>query len=426
MKFLYAAILCLVLWQCKKSETGEIVPEPAHNADKPALNPLPAMISAPNSLGLDVAMDNADNVYVSGSFYGTTEFGTAVGGNDVFIAKYKPNGELEWSRTLGGPKSDEGRGIAVDGSGNVYVTGDFYGTLTSGDIAITSHGDADAFIVKYNTQGEFQWIRAYGSDGGERGQAIAVDMNGNAYATGEYQGTGVFGNTSKQSAGEFDAFIVKYSTDGAFEWVQSGGGASRDTGYGITTDKRTGEVYVTGFFMGTTTFGNTSVTSKGTLPGEGDVFLAKYNSQGEFVWMKAFGGDVSSGGFDVAVDGSGNIFALKNGAPGGSLVKLDAAGNMLWEQILKFDGSGTAVDVDKSGNAYVVKLGSAILKYNSDGIIQQAQLPRSSESIIGTGIAVNPNGKLFISGYYKGTLTYGGMARNDAGWVNMFAIGGDF
>ena len=426
MKYLYVSLLCLVLCQCKNAGSEvDPAPDSIDNGSKTAFKSDPTLISAWSSLGGDVVVDDSNNVYVTGTFFGTNPFGTAIGNQDVFLAKYKPSGELVWSRTLGAPRYNEGRGIDVDRNGNVYITGDFYGTLSLGDQSVTSHGDADAFIAKFNSNGDLQWLRNYGSDGGERGHALAVDGNGNVYATGEFQGTGIFENIRQQSNGEFDAFIVKYNTDGEFQWVQSGGGAGRDTGYGIAADVRTGDVYVTGFFIGTTTFGNASATSTGELSGEGDVFLAKYNTEGVFQWLRASGGRVPRGGFDAAVDGLGNVFMLIRDSSDEFLGKYDANGVSQWRQLLKFGGDGVGVTADKVGNAYVVTSGSAILKYNAGGVLQQAQIPRSTDHLSGTGISVNRNGKLFVTGYYRGTLTFGGISKNDGGGLNMFAIGGD-
>ncbi|GGM96752.1 hypothetical protein GCM10010967_33070 [Dyadobacter beijingensis] len=426
MKYLYAAVLCLLMCQCKEGRTDlQPAPDSPDTGSKTGFKAETTLISAFNALGGDVAVDDSNYVYVTGTFYATSPFGTAAGNEDIFLAKYKPSGELVWSRTLGGPGYDEGRGIDLDKEGNIYVTGDFAQTISLDGHSATSRGSEDAFVAKFDRQGGLQWLRSYGSDGGERGHAVAVDGEGNVYATGEFQGTGFFEGNPLQSAGEFDAFLVKYNTLGDFQWARSGGGAGRDTGYGLAADVRTGDVYVTGYFTGNASFGSANVTAAASGPGQGDVFMAKYSPQGAFQWLRQAGNGSAGGGFDAAVDGLGDVYFLKRNSTVGYLIKYDANGASKWEQMLRFGGDGMGVAADRLGNAYVVTSGAAISKYDANGVLQQVQIPRSTDVLSATGIAVNQKGKLFVTGNYRGTLTFGGVSKTDAGWLNMFAIGGD-
>lgn len=426
MRSVCLCLLCLGLWQCKKQGGNEIVPEPVDKNGDTLVAAPPFIISASGALGLDVAMDTAGNIYVTGSFGGTTSFDsipqTSVGIIDAYVAKYSAAGEIQWVRSIGGPRHDEGRSIAVDESGNVYVAGDFYETASTGGKSATSEGDADIFIAKYNTNGEAQWIQSAGSDGGERGHDLTVDSQGSVFVTGEFQGAGKFGNVVKQSAGEFDTFVAKYDTDGVFQWVQTSGGAGRETGFGVAADPRTGDVYVSGVYFGTTTFGNVSMTSAG----DGDIFLAKYNKDGAFQWMLSDGSTSSDAGRDLVIDPHGNVFMTGQGSTGGFVNKYDSNGNIQWGQTLSFGSTGgSGVATDQSGNAYVVNMSGAILKYNPEGMLQRAQVPYSSDELTGEGITTSSSGKLFMAGYYSGTIKFGETSRTSTGFRDMFAVGGD-
>ncbi|WP_291206376.1 SBBP repeat-containing protein [Dyadobacter sp.] len=361
---------------------------------------------------------------MTGSFSATTTFGsitkTVAGNTDVFIAKYKPDGLLEWVETIGGTSYDEGHGIAVDANGNVYVTGHYYETISAGNFSVTSAGSADVFIAKYNTNGQAQWIRSAGSDGGERGYDLAIDNMANVYVTGEFQGTGFFGSIRKQSAGEFDLFVAKYDTNGEFLWVQSAGGSHRETGNGIATDPNSGDVYVTGTYFGTTTFGNTTRTSAGNA----DVFIAKYSKDGSFQWMLSNGGPDSDSGIGITTDRLGNIFVTGQHEveANGFLNKYSSDGSLLWGTPLDMNSQGAGVATDQSGNTYVISNVSVLLKYGPDGSLQRAEFPRSDDFVIGTGVAVGSHGKPYLTGFYRGNLTFGGSSKIAAGVRDMFVI----
>ncbi|WP_428662095.1 SBBP repeat-containing protein [Runella sp.] len=224
--------------------------------------------------GQSIAVDGSGNVYITGYFSGTAAFGstskTSAGGYDIFVAKYNNSGSLQWVQTAGGTGSDVGYGIAVDGSGNVYITGYFFGTATFGSTSKTSAGISDIFVAKYNTGGTLQWVQTAGGTSTELGYGIAVDGSGNVYITGNFQGTATFGSTLKTSAGGSDIFVAKYNTNGIFQWVQTAGGTNEDYGQKIDSDTN-GNLYVTGFFNDTATFSRNTKTSAGSI----DVYIVR-------------------------------------------------------------------------------------------------------------------------------------------------------
>ena len=115
---------------------------------------------------------------------------------------------------VGGSSNDAGKGIATDSSGNAYVTGHFLGTANFGSTNLTSSGSDDVFIAKLSNSGSWQWVVKAGGSSSDKGFGIAVDSNGNAYVTGHFLGTATFGNTSLTSGGSQDIFVAKLSTNG--------------------------------------------------------------------------------------------------------------------------------------------------------------------------------------------------------------------
>ena len=138
--------------------------------------------------------------------------------------------------TFGGVSNDKAYNIAVDSSGNTYITGYFQSTVDFGGGDITSAGAGDIFVLKLNSSGVFQWVKTYGNTNGEQGEDIAVDSSGNVYITGGFRETIDFGGGDVTSAGNKNIFVLKLNTSGVFQWVKTYGGTLTDIGYGIAVD----------------------------------------------------------------------------------------------------------------------------------------------------------------------------------------------
>jgi hypothetical protein len=246
-----------------------------------------------------IATDVRGNSYVTGNFLDVVIFGagesneTVLGSTalDLFVAKYAKNGSLVWARSDGGSDGDSGAGIAIDQTGNSYVTGSFDGSITFGagepkEVTLASQGgldDIDAFVAKYRPSGKFLWARragASGFDAADRGAGIATGR-GDIFVTGAFSDTATFDAGKAQakvltSAGSSDVFIAKYDQGGKLLSVTSAGGIDQDAGGDIATD-RSGDIYVTGTFTGTAAFGagQTSETVLDSV-GDSDLFVAKY------------------------------------------------------------------------------------------------------------------------------------------------------
>ena len=219
-----------------------------------------------------VATDSSGNVYVTGYTEGGLDGNTNLGKADLFVVKYNSSGTKQWANQLGTWDTDFANGVATDSSGNVYVTGSTYRSLDGN----TSAGNADLFVVKYNSSGSKQWTKQLGSSSNDYANDVVTDSSGNAYVTGTTYG-GLDGNTS---AGNADLFVVKYNSSGTHQWTKQLGTSSTDTANGVATDS-SGNVYVAGGTYGGLD-GNTSA-------GVNDLFIVKYNSSGAKQWTKQLG-----------------------------------------------------------------------------------------------------------------------------------------
>jgi hypothetical protein len=193
-----------------------------------------------------VATDAAGNVYIAGYTSLAMPGSTAAGGVDGFIAKYSSNGTRQWVRQLGSSAYDELDAIAVDASANVYVGGYTRGTVAGSPEVIA--GLADAFAAKYSTDGTKLWVHQIGSTADDTGHGIAVDATGNVYLSGSTNGT--LPTSVESTAGSGDAFLVKYSTTGTRTWVHQLGSTAFENAYAVAVDANNNP-YIAGYTVGT-------------------------------------------------------------------------------------------------------------------------------------------------------------------------------
>ena len=330
--------------------------------------------------GRGIAVDSSGNSYITGYFEGTVDFGggdvTSAGNPDIFVLKLDSSGASQWANTYGGTSTDRGYSIAVDSSGNSYITGYFEGTVDFGGGDITA-GSNEIFVLKLNSSGTFQWVNTYGSTSSDAGNGIAVDSSGNAYITGFFQGTVDFGGGDVTSAGNMDIFVLKLNSSGTFQWVNTYGSTSDDRGWDIAVDS-SGNSYITGSFQGTVDFGGGDVTSAGNT----DFFVLKLNSSGTFQWANTYGGTSTDRGYGIAVDSSGNSYITGS-----------------FQGTVDFGGG----DITATANSDIF-----VLKLNSSGTFQWVNTYGSTSNNLGLGIAVDSSGKFYTTGGFQGTIDFGG------------------
>ncbi|MCO5252047.1 MAG: SBBP repeat-containing protein [Candidatus Kapabacteria bacterium] len=269
--------------------------------------------------GMSVATDGLGDVYLAGETLSEEAISTvgshqsSIGlAKDAFLVKFNSSGERQWGTYYGGTGSEAVESVTTDLAGNVLLVGN----TSSGDAIATdnSHqsslgGSYNAFLVKFTNNGLRLWGTYYGGDGGDDGQDVITDISGNVYITG-YTGSGIGISTyeSHQSmdGGGFDAFLVKFNSNGVRQWGTYYGGRKIDVGNSVSTDI-SGNVYLAGKTKSPTAIA-TEGSHQSTLGGLYDAFLVKFNSNGVRQWGTYYGGSSDDVGTSVTIDGSGNIY----------------------------------------------------------------------------------------------------------------------
>ncbi len=342
--------------------------------------------------GKAIVVDSQGNQYITGFFEYSAYFGTILisssGGQDIFVAKLDSNGNFIWAKKAGGSDDDIGWSIALDSSNNVYITGCFDATATFGSTTLSSSGSTwDPFIAKLDSNGNWLWAVKGGGTGSEEiGFDIAVDSAANVYVTGRFQGTATFGTIPLTSFGSFDIFVAKLNSSGSWIWAVKAGTTAGDEGYSLDLDS-SGNIYVTGFFDGLATFGSISLPSYGSTD---DVFVAKLNNSGTWQWAVNAGTTTDETGFDLVVDGSANVYVTGY---------YDGTGTF---------GTITLSSVSSSDDIFVAKL-------NSSGNWIWAATAGGSDTDWGYGIAVNGSSEVFITGGIDGTAYFGSTSISTSG-----------
>lgn len=276
------------------------------------------------------ATDGSGNVYMcghTGSFAGT-EIATvgshqpaiAGGGLDAFLVKFNTNGVRQWGTYYGAnPADEEARSCATDASGNIFMAGTLGGQGSTGTVIATpgSHQTAfggntqDAFLVKFDPNGQRLWGTYYGGTGLEYGYSCATDPSGNVHLAGYTTSTAnIASSGSHQSSyggSNFDAYLIKFDANGVRQWGTYYGGAGLEYCYACATDVN-GNIYLTG---GTNSTGTVIATPGSHQPvnaGNYDVFLVKFNAGGIRQWGTFYGGIGNEYGNACPTDLAGHVF----------------------------------------------------------------------------------------------------------------------
>ncbi len=273
------------------------------------------------SEGMDI--DAAGNVYLTGYIVGPVDFGAgfsfnSVGGEEVFIVKYSTGGNIVWARSMGGDQLDRGAAIAVDGDGDLYITGYFSSELMDFDPnpdntapLIGSGVEHNMFVAKYTANGNYVWVKQMGEANKCMGDKIALDAAGHLYVTGRFAvsvdmdpAASIATITSK---GEEDVFLAKYDTSGRYIWAQGIGGSGFDEVMSVMYANSS--VYVQGFFNDTVDFDSGPDTAN-LFAGAGQpVFIARYDLNGHYLWAGSFIGTGSNRGNGLCMDKSNNLYS---------------------------------------------------------------------------------------------------------------------
>lgn len=250
-----------------------------------------------------MTVDKKGNVYITGDLQTTTTatFGNAtIPGNPYggfFLVKYNPSGYTEWA-TSGAIDSAHNAApldIKADENDNVYVTGGYSGKLTLGATTLTGYGD-DAFLVKYSPAGNVVWATTIGGNSRTTGMAVCCDKNNNIFVTGQSYGDLTFGGITSPggvSGRNTEIFIAKYDSTGNALWARRAGTHERNPMYILTHDMESdnnGSVYITGGYYDTLDFYNNGVIAQTDKKNQDNIFVAKYDANGNTLWAIEGGG----------------------------------------------------------------------------------------------------------------------------------------
>lgn len=405
-----------------------------------------------------IATDNQGNHFVTGSFSGTAYFGscmiTSSGYADIFVAKLDPSGNFLWVVHAGGLNHAGGSSIGVDSEGNAYLTGYFQESATFGSIQLTANGalDVDTFVAKLDPVGNFLWAVSAGGTDGDQGKSIAVDSVGNAVLTGfSYSDIATFGSYSLTGAGYGDIFVAKLDPAGNWLWAVRAGGTEADEGLGIALDSA-GNAYLTGLFSFSALFGSHTIISSGFS----ETFAAKLDPAGNFMWaVSTIRGTHLVTAASIAVDGSGNVlltgayagtpsfgpFTITsvNGYPDIFATKLDTAGNWLWAVSAGGAGEdyGRSIATDNAGNSYLTgNIWSETAAFGTSQLINStgmdmfiAKLDPSGNWILVSStsgypvsnvISLDGNGNICLTGYFGTYACFGSQLLTSSGGSDIF------
>lgn len=336
----------------------------------------------------DVAVSPAGDVFVTGRFTGTVDFDPGAGSTtlsstdpttyDVYIAKYTITGSLVWCKSFGAAGHEMGRSLTVDASGNVTAIGEFGGTIDlnpgGGVNNVTSNGQSDVYVVKLDGSGNFVWGGSVGGGSVDLASSVASDASGNIYFVGNFTGAADLdptgGNYSLTSSGDFDSFIIKLTPTGTLDWAESFGGVNGDA-VGDICISPLSEVLVVGSYINAADLNPTGGMFAVTSNGDREAYCLKVDTDGNFMWAKSFGGDVSDECKAVSCNSTGDVYMTGyfnhtvDFDPNGGVQLLTSASGHVDGYVLKLTASGNFSSVnqlngtsDMAGWAIMAKAGN--------------------------------------------------------------------
>lgn len=346
--------------------------------------------------------------------------------------------DTKWLSTPGGPTVDQPEDVAVDRWNNAFFTGKFGSTIDFEDTTLTVIGSGDIYVAKYDSVGNFLWVRTAGGLTEDIGVECAVDYAGNVYAAGKFDDSLAFDSTVYYARGNTDIWVAKWSGDGDLIWAKTFGGNRDDRVRGLDVDSA-GFVYLGGRYRTLIEFDTIFLAGNG----EDDIYAAKLDPDGNVLWAQSVGGLKLDFGEAVAADPDGNVIVVgsyfQNFATPDSVffalgdeeiivVKWDTDGNYLWAKSLGSIDRDYAEDVntDEFGNIYVTggysdeavfgtdtlpargKMDMFVTKMDPDGnIIWNSISGAAADNDVAWGSEYDSDGNIYVTGWFRGNYFWG-------------------
>lgn len=301
----------------------------------------------------------------------------------------------KWANFFTGQGFDDCNDMYVDSFGNVYVTGQIEYTVDFGPLSLSSYGSHDIFVAKYDSAGVLQWAKHAGGTDGDIGLAITVDNSGNVYITGEFEVTSTWGPITMVANGSNDLFVAKYSPSGVIQWVRSVyTNSGSSKGFGIDHDDQ-GNVYAAGWFTGRAYHDGSSLFSS---RGSKDGIVVKFDPSGDLVWSRQIGGSDSDEALGVAVKGN----------------DLYVTGQI--EGTARFTSSSSSSQTSSGGADFF------IARYDLNGNWIWADHGGGNGEDVGRDITINLNGDIVCTGEFEGNADFDNISihANGSGGPDMF------
>lgn len=357
-----------------------------------------------------IAIDRIGHSYIVGGFQSasmtmgsTVLINTSAQQTAFYVAGLDTSGNVLWAKSAvatGIANSAIGAGAAVDSVGNIYVHGDFLGTsITFGSTTLmsTDSNSTDIFIIKYDSSGNTLWAKKVGGTNYDWAHCIAVESNGKFHLAGEFWSASViFGSTTLTNAnwGTPDIFVAKFDSSGNALWAKAVGGSFDDVANGIDLDS-SGNSYLTGYFEETSmAFDTITITGSGNS----EIFVAKYNSQGNALWAKSIGGNMIDAGTSITSDINGNSYVT----------------GIFQSDSISF---GSTTFINSNGGTQDI----FITKYDPSGNVLWAKSVGGSNSDVTKDICIDVTGNAYITGYFQSpSISFGSTTLTNTGSVDIF------
>ena len=281
--------------------------------------------------------------------------------------------------------------VATDAAGNVYLCSSFYPTGRLGTTTLTTQGSHDLYLAKFTARGDVLWVRAYGNADADRAASLATDPSGNVYLTGSFTSATLrFGAHTLTNHGRSDLFLVKFDAQGQVLWARNPGSAAEEWGASVAVDGH-GNPYLAGGFGGTLPLGSGALVTRG----DNDIFVARFDAQGNALWGRQVGGPRYESGGELAVAPTGEVSLAATLR--GPVAYVD-------QQPVRVPGLSDLV----------------VVRYSPWGTVQWVRQTQAGVQAYGAGVAVDARGHTYVTGFFQGPTRFGSTTVASQGLVDFF------
>ncbi|MFN0190314.1 MAG: SBBP repeat-containing protein [Bacteroidia bacterium] len=312
----------------------------------------------------------------------------------ILLLTFNTNAQIwNWVNHGGSIAGNEiGNGIAIDDSGNTYITGVFFQTSTFGNFTLTSSGAQDIYVAKYDINGVVQWAKRFGGVSSDNSNKIAIDQSNNIYIVGSFNDSIKFDNTTLFCSW-VDAFVAKLDPMGNAIWAKQGGGPDYfDSANDVSIDLYKNVIITGSFGSSSVSFGSYLLNNTSSAIHKNDLFIVKYDSSGNIAWVQHPSGLGNEGATRISIDSHGNIFTL-----------------------MIFDSTITLA------NSTYNTLGSADMmftKHDSSGTLIWSKHIGGTNYDLPYGISLDSQNNIYLTGGFSGSVNFGITTLTSAGIYN--------